>query len=56
MIMYECVKPYQFVKEDQDDYLLVVGSQYYIQTKYAGRVEITKEYFEKLEKRGMEVK
>lgn len=54
--MYQCIKPTQYVKEDENDYLLFKGNRYYIQTRYAGVVEITKEDFEKLEERGMKVK
>ena len=54
--MHECIKPYQFVKEDKSDYLIFKGNRYYIHTKYAGVVEVEKEYFEKLEKRGVEVR
>lgn len=54
--MYECKNPYQFVKEHENDYLIDRGDKWYIRTYYAGVCEITKETFEKLEKRGMEVK
>ena len=54
--MRECKNPYQFVKEDKSDYLLTIGNKYYIHTKYAGTCEIEKEYFEKLEKEGVERK
>ena len=54
--MHECIKPYQFVKEDSSDYLIFKGNRYYIHTKYAGVVEVEKEYFEKLEKQGVRVK
>ena len=55
-MMYECCKPYQFVKEHESDYLIFKGNRFFIKTKYAGVVEITKETFEKLEQRGMEVR
>ena len=51
--MYSCINPFQFVKEDEKDYLIFRGNQFYIQTKYAGRVEITKEYYEKMKRKGM---
>lgn len=54
--MHECIKPYQFVKEHDTDYLIFKGNRFYIHTKYAGVVEITKEYYEKLLNRGMGVK
>lgn len=54
--MYSCKNPYQFVKEDENDYLIFKGNKFYVHTKYAGTCEIEKEYFEKLEKRGMEVR
>ena len=54
--MYQTIKPYGFVKEHDRDYLIFKGDRYYIHTYYAGVVEITKETFEKLEQRGMEVR
>ena len=54
--MYECIKPYQFIKEHEDDYLIFKGNRFYIHTVYGGVAEITKETFEKLEQQGMEVK
>ena len=53
--MYECIKPTQYVKEHESDYLIFKGNRFYIHTYYAGVVEITKEAFEKLEQQGMEV-
>lgn len=53
--MHECIKPCQFVKEHKNDYLIFKGDRFYLYTEYAGLVEITKEYYEKLEKQGMEV-
>lgn len=55
-MMYECIKPTQYVKEHDRDYLIFKGDRFYINTYYAGVVEITKETFEKLEQRGMEVR
>ena len=54
--MYSCIRPFQFVKEHESDYLIFKGNRFYLHTKYAGVVEITKETFEKLEQRGMEVR
>lgn len=54
--MHECIKPTQYVKEHESDYLIFKGNRFYLRTYYAGVVEIEKEYFEKLEERGMEVR
>lgn len=54
--MYECINPYQFVKEDESDYLIFKGNRFYIKTRYAGVVEIEKKTFEKLEQQGMEAR
>ena len=54
--MYECIKPTQYVKEDESDFLIFKGNRFYIKTKYAGVVEITKATYEKLEQQGMEVR
>lgn len=54
--MYECIKPTQYIKEHEDDYLIFKGNRWYVHTYYGGVVEITKETFEKLEQRGMEVR
>ena len=54
--MYSCIRPTQFVKEDENDYLIFKGNRFYVHTKYAGNVEIEKKTFEKLEQRGMEVR
>lgn len=45
--MHECIKPFQFVKEDENDKFFQKGDKYYIKTKYAGVVETTKEYWER---------
>lgn len=54
-MMYECINPYQFVKEHESDYLVFKGNRFYIKTFYAGLVEIEKKTFEKLEEKGWEV-
>ena len=54
--MYSCIKPTQYVREHKSDYLIFKGNRFYIKTYYAGVVEITKEYFEKLKEKGMEVR
>lgn len=56
MSMYQCVNPTQYVKEDSSDYLIFKGNRFYVKTKYAGVVEITKKTFEELERKGMEVR
>lgn len=47
------IRPYQFVKEDDNDKFFKVKGKhykeedrYYIKTKYAGVIETTKEYYE----------
>lgn len=45
--MHECIKPFQFVKEDENDKFFKDKDKYYIKTKYAGVVETTKEYWER---------
>ena len=47
--MHECIKPYQFVKEDKSDIFFKQNNRYFIKTKYGGVVETTKEYYEKYE-------
>lgn len=47
--MHECIKPYQFVKEDKSDTFFKKNDRYFIKTKYGGVVETTKEYYEKYE-------
>ena len=54
--MYQCVKPYQFVKESSKDYLVEKIGKYYVNTIYAGLVEIEKDEFERLKKRGLRVR
>lgn len=55
-MMISCIKPYQFVKHDKDDYLIPKGDRFYIKTRYAGVVEITKKTYEELLERGVEVR
>lgn len=55
-MMYECIKPTQYVKSHSNDYLNHRGNRYFIITWYAGRVEITKANYERLEQGGMQVK
>ena len=52
--MYECIRPTQFVKEHKNDYLIFKGNRFFIRTYYAGVVETTKEYYNKLKEKGME--
>lgn len=54
--MYECINPTQYVKEHVNDYLVFKGNKFYVQTQYAGLVEISKSEYERLEQRGMEVR
>lgn len=54
--MHPTIRPFGAVKEDSSDYLIFKGNRYYIHTKYAGVVEVEKEYFEKLEKQGVKVR
>lgn len=54
--MYSTKIPYGAVKEHERDYLVFKGDKFYINTYYAGLVEIEKSEFEKLEQRGMRVK
>ena len=54
--MYECIKPLQFVKSHERDYLIFKGDRFYINTYYAGIVEITKTTFEKLKDKGWEIR
>lgn len=49
VIMHECIRPYQFVKEDKSDVFFKKNDKYFIKTKYGGVVETTKEYYEKFE-------
>ena len=56
IIMYECIKPTQYIKEHEKDFLIFKGNRWYVSTYYGGIAEITKETFEKLEQRGMEVR
>lgn len=53
MIMYSCIRPFQFVKTHKEDYLFKVGGNFYIQSKYAGRVEVSEEEYERLKGQGM---
>ena len=39
--MYSCIKPTQYVREHETDYLFQRLGRYYIRTHYAGTVEIT---------------
>ena len=55
-MMYECIKPLQFVKSHERDYLIFKGDRFYINTYYAGIVEITKTTFEKLKDKGWEIR
>ena len=54
--MWETTKPTQYVREHETDYLIFKGNRFYIKTKYAGVVEVSKETFEKLKGKGMEVR
>ena len=45
--MHEGIRPYQFVKEDSNDKFFKRQDRYFINTKYAGTIETTKEYYEK---------
>ena len=54
--MYSVIKPYGAVKEHERDYLISKGNRWFINTNYAGLVEIEKKEFERLVERGMEVK
>lgn len=54
--MHECIRPYQFVKEDKNDFLIERRNRFYIMTEYAGVVETTKEYFEKLKAQGVRIR
>lgn len=48
--MYECIKPTQYIKEHEDDFLIFKGNRWYVHTYYGGVAEITKETFDKLVK------
>ena len=54
--MYSCIRPTQFIKEHENDYLIFKGNRFYIYTVYGGVAEISKETFEKLERKGLEVR
>lgn len=54
--MYSCIKPTEYVKEHEDDYLIFKGNRFYLMTHYAGVVEISKEEYERLEKKGYEIR
>lgn len=54
--MWETTKPTQYIKEHENDFLIFKGNRFYVCTYYGGIAEITKETFEKLEQRGMEVR
>ena len=56
IIMYSCIRPTQYVREHYNDYLIFKGNRFYIHTRFAGVVEITKEEYERLEKQGMEIR
>lgn len=49
-------KPYQFVKEHEDDYLFIKVGKHYVHSLYGGVIEVEKEEYEKLIERGMEEK
>lgn len=51
--MYNCIRPFQFVKTHKEDYLFKVGGNFYVQSKYAGRVEVSEEEYERLKGQGM---
>ena len=51
--MYSGIRPFQFVKTHKEDYLFKVGGNFYIQSKYAGRVEVSEEEYERLKGQGM---
>ena len=53
--MYECINPTQYVKEHENDYLVIKGGRFYVHTVYAGLVEIKEKDFERLESKGMKV-
>ena len=55
--MYECIRPTQFIKEYEKDYISFKGDKCYVHAKWGyGKYEISKEEFEKLESRGMRAK
>ena len=55
--MYQGNIPYQFAKEClEEDYLFVIGNRYFVQSKYAGKMEIDEQEFQRLENKGLRIK
>lgn len=51
--MYSCIKPTQYVREHETDYLFQRLGKYYIRTHYAGVCELTKEKYEEYKNKGV---